>query len=1206
MPQPTAQNQQPTIEHDHDDETDDDRDEAEAEAIADALLGRKTQTRLSIGNHIHSSSPSRLSCLEEGQVHEEDDGHQLQSRSIPENSSTGPHPPPSSLLDRLGPPSQSASLTSSSSPQDDRARKTHVQIPEEPKPLSRNSRAAHRQQQQAHSPKRPHHSRSRSPNRQPPLSATEQRRASLSSRITLSNRHHSCSPIALQFDVQSRCQQIARRFSSPSNSTPTTRKDAREQREGAPAPSAPRNESNNHQHRPHHHHSSSSQSHHQHNNNNNNNNNINNNNPGPSSNSKASNSNAIALPTNKSPTLKNPALRVSVLIENLPSFTVLTPRRLYDHLAHLVPPKHRQEATLPYGLKLYRYARSDCVCAELRFHALVAARNFAHKASRAWPSIWYTASKAPPDTRKKFMEFTVLEGDKPVTWPSRFETYYPKLKSDLYRPNTRAVEEEPSTVETETSPSAPQARQAPIPEFGRRRPASTNPSTAPVASKFPKPTNASASKAGSSDRPKGRPAEEEHVAPVKKKARPPALQAPSIEESHELIKNEISILLSQSSSSKPPKDTKLTPSNEPPKDSKPPMTKISTKDANPPPTNQPANGQLFKTCDDSPAGSVPVSTQSDEHQPPFTSVINVPIAPPASGLKIPGLNGRAGQQENPSPALTLQSGSSKSPESADTKFPNPLFTMESIPKDSKDQMNGVLLSKMLPSITLSVLQSHFLIPNRPRDFRIFEPIQISYGPFFSPHPVDQMISSSSSSSSSNNHNPFNHQLEIGCLISFSDPNTAAHFCRVLELNSPFHPLQVRVVDPAHIQFLPSASTISNPPKQQQGYMDPSGTFYGSTSGFYGNGGYLDVQNQYNWSTVPREMIQSGSPLGIGPTSQLAESRPSSLPIHPHQHAEMVYNNSPYGYLNDYNNHLLGHHMSPHPTPSPLSFGPSLSYNNHSPFSITNHPPAVSDPSQDLSSLLSSSSSTSQNFVNHQLPPIPPPQSQATNNLHPPSSRISQDFSHHPLPPLPLFTPQRSPPPPTLPPPTTTTTTTTTATAATTTTATASTSNSSHDIQLSNAQQPPSASTSVDSLEILTFLPNPSSFDHTNFNSNSNSNSVNSGSNSNSNPYFYSNSMANSQSISHSNFNPNPNPDSNSSSNLNTDSHSNSNSNPDLNPNDHANSNPITSTISATTLPSSTSGPASASDPSSTSDPNSQLQRLERLKKILQARKTGAH
>ncbi|KNE99059.1 hypothetical protein PSTG_07710 [Puccinia striiformis f. sp. tritici PST-78] len=85
----------------------------------------------------------------------------------------------------------------------------------------------------------------------------------------------------------------------------------------------------------------------------------------------------------------------------------------------------------------------------------------------------------------------------------------------------------------------------------------------------------------------------------------------------------------------------------------------------------------------------------------------------------------------------------------------------------KDRMNGIPSTKMLPSINLSVLQSHFMMPNRPRDFRIF------------------------------------------------DPYIAFNFERVLNLNSPFLPVQTRLVDPAQIQFLPSATTINNPPKQQQ-------------------------------------------------------------------------------------------------------------------------------------------------------------------------------------------------------------------------------------------------------------------------------------------------------------------------------------------------------------------------------------------------------
>jgi hypothetical protein len=167
--------------------------------------------------------------------------------------------------------------------------------------------------------------------------------------------------------------------------------------------------------------------------------------------------------------------------------------------------------------------------------------------------------------------------------------------------------------------------------------------------------------------------------------------------------------------------------------------------------------------------------------------------------KIPGI------AENASPVLTLHSASSKSPpECQDPEFPNALFTMESMQEEERySRMKSVLLSKMQPSINLSVLQSHFLIPNRPRDFRIFEPRQISYGPFFLT-PPDQILrnpSSSFSSSSEPYHYPLD-QLEIGCLISFSDANTAAHFCRVLQHNSPFDPLQVRLVDPAVRYFPP--------------------------------------------------------------------------------------------------------------------------------------------------------------------------------------------------------------------------------------------------------------------------------------------------------------------------------------------------------------------------------------------------------------------
>jgi hypothetical protein len=34
-----------------------------------------------------------------------------------------------------------------------------------------------------------------------------------------------------------------------------------------------------------------------------------------------------------------------------------------------------------------------------------------------WPSIWYTYTKVPPESRKKSMEFTLLDPDKPIVWP---------------------------------------------------------------------------------------------------------------------------------------------------------------------------------------------------------------------------------------------------------------------------------------------------------------------------------------------------------------------------------------------------------------------------------------------------------------------------------------------------------------------------------------------------------------------------------------------------------------------------------------------------------------------------------------------------------------------------------------------------------------------------------------------------------------------
>ncbi|KAI7949550.1 hypothetical protein MJO28_008371 [Puccinia striiformis f. sp. tritici] len=966
------------IEEDEADESEDD-----AEAIADILLGR-TRT---------DQSPSRASCLEEGQLAEDHDHHHQK-------------PPSSSLLDRLGPPS----LTSSDSNRADRRTQKQDDIPI------------------PHSPKRTRRSsRSRSP--PPPAAApaapanrnTDQRRASLSSRITLSNRHQSCSPIAPTFDVKSRCLQIDRRFSSPSTSITTARRDSRIDSHS----SSSSHRTSHHHHSHSHSHSHSHHSHHP-----------------PTSHPKASNSNTIVLGTNnRSPTLKNSEpTRVSILIENLPPYSVLTPRRLYEHLINLISPNLRSEASLPYGLKLYRYARSDCLCAELKFEALSHAKNFVSKTNRLWPSIWYHSSKLPTEScRKKYMEFTLLDDEKPASWPSRYETYYPKVKSDLLdRSLTRAMEEDDiMIVEKETSPSSSsQTRQPPIPEFGRRKPSLIN---SPIAStsKSTKASNTLPVKSNQSEqhRSKIRATEDENSPPKKRPRTPALIQVPSIEETHEIIKNEISLLLSQSASnSHRTKDSSFSSSSSSPpissiKDSSKdkPLSPINTHDTKIPQTN---------------------STALSQQQRPANSLNLIVSGRGSSGSsKIPGLNGIPGlnngipgltNNRNGIPGLVNENRStttnSKSPTHLDTKFPNHSDNMNDQQQHSsnynnedkeKDRMNGILLTKMLPSINLSVLQSHFMMPNRPRDFRIFDPVSISYGPFFHLNNNDAQV------------------IEIGCLILFHHQYVAYNFERVLNLNSPFLPVQTRLVDPAQIQFLPSATTINNPPKQQQqqqqqqqAYLDSTSIgFFGTGNPFYSNNnnnnnnnnGYMDVQNQYNWTTMQREMMNqsASSPLGIGPMSQLTLEQQQQQQQQPtqrttnqtmpyqQQQLEMMY--SPYSYMNDYSTNMLGHHLPTHShtstSNSPLSYTPSTnSYNQFSTSCSTGSITTtnVSDPTLDLSTLLSSSSNSPSinSFSNNTLLPnllpssnhlqLPLPSSTTQQGQQQPRSTSLETISNSPI------------------------------------------------------------------------------------------------------------------------------------------------------------------------------------------------------------------
>lgn len=645
--------------------------------------------------------------------------------------------------------------------------------------------------------------------------------------------------------------------------------------------------------------------------------------------------------------------KVSILIQNLPPYSALTPKQLYEHLTNLALAINQQSNNntdlnkKPYALNLYRYTRSDCVCAELKFNNLTTARHFLNHANPIWPHIWYTYSKISPpiDSQKKFMQFSLLDHDKPISWPSRCESYYPKFKPDSYHHLTRHVQREEQLPET----SHPSSRPTHTAEFKRRK------STVPNLT----PTNLPVKHQADCYRPKARGAYQDNL-PPKKKARTPSLQTSSLKEeekSHEIIKNQISLLLSQSSTA-------------------------ST--SNPLPQNS-TNLPNKITSDLTQLPSDPKATHDKQPDPPTALSITTPssnlsVITGAGSSKISGLVGDG------SPPLTIHSDSSKSPpECADTRFPNPLFTMERIQKErdndstmsrmmmmERKKKKGVLLCKMLPSINLSVLQSHFLIPNRPRDFRIFEPRQISYGPFLSTNNT-----APDHQNNNNHHKNALDQLEIGCLISFSDASTAAHFSRVLHLNSPFHPLQVQLVDPADIQFLPSATTISNPPKphqqeqqqQTRHHVAAAGASYTPGSGYFPTTTttYLDGLSSEYTPWTRRHPHHETTQASTGSVALQLQSPP---PVPPHPDIPAY---SPYSYLADFS-------LLTHPT-----------NNNHGHLEGLASSPSSSFPPFLLASEvapLSSSSSSSQLFFPASLHPTPdeplranPLSSSSTNDHH---------------------------------------------------------------------------------------------------------------------------------------------------------------------------------------------------------------------------------
>lgn len=112
----------------------------------------------------------------------------------------------------------------------------------------------------------------------------------------------------------------------------------------------------------------------------------------------------------------------------------------------------------------------------------------------------------------------------------------------------------------------------------------------------------------------------------------------------------------------------------------------------------------------------------------------------------------------------------------------PFFSAKSTCSGDKpgfDHTTGVLLSELRPTTKISVLHSLFVVPTRPRHFRVFEPSQISYGIVQD----DSRISQGPEC------------RKPACLIAFEDSHTAKNFFRVVVDNAPFKPMKASRVDP---------------------------------------------------------------------------------------------------------------------------------------------------------------------------------------------------------------------------------------------------------------------------------------------------------------------------------------------------------------------------------------------------------------------------
>lgn len=1091
----------------------------EAEAIADALLGRQSHPKLLLGP---TASISRAaSCLEEGQLCEDEPEtspppppashdhpntltpvepahHHSQSRFIIDR-------PPASfnLLDRLGPPSR-ASNNLSTTRRALRLEASATRETDDPKTPSTcfGRRPADPSSSRRTPPKRARHSPSPPPRLPSSSYRPRRRRASLSSRITPGPRRDSCSPLPTRHELPPKppgttCRstsphhpihQITRSHPHPQSINHSPRSDIHHQSINDPRncpppepdhpPSQPR--------------------------------------PSPSKTNTPHSKTKPQASRSKNPPRSNPhdydqttrssvepaddsqaeAHKASVQITNLPPYSVLTPKRLYEHLVDSVP-NQRSEPLLPYQLNLYRYSRSDRVCAELKFSTLAHARNFVEWAERSWPSIWYSSTKTCSESRNKKIDLTIIHQDHPVTWPSYFELYSVKNRSDSYRPSPRDDEDEsiPSENQSVSKDPTPHPNQSQTTVKRRSNLMATTPpssqltknlrtsslktqsdcyrpskvrvtpgdrrkfgnlpverqsssrvdqlnvdkrsriilthSSAALSSNLRQEDNQVLPPKDRHDRPSNDQHEHDlssggrrdllsreehplfskdgHELPSKGRTRLPyqkpvdqpskceRLPSPGVKNalpSNEFTENERTqapprggndllftekrIAIDSSPSAAPglppqnkhglysewpndpsTQDTRALPSND--EDilssqnialSASNSTGSSTaQDANSFPTDKnkisPINrinrpsvkppSSLFAKHRSDCLEQKPSLALSRTHPAPFKPVpaqastsSNVPTVP----------SSQVTNEINPSPVTEPRAFESSNSEDADLKFLETLFSSEEMKQEARDRRNSVLLSKLKPSISFSVLQSHFLIPNRPRHFRIFEPIQISYGPFHNLI-TDRWIHSSVDRATHYGHQ--NPHLDVGCLISFTELQTASHFLKVLKENPPFEPMEPVLVDPTTIQFDASASIISNLPKQthlespDRGYLANPMLQEASLS---------DVQNQFlPWSALPPEDA-TPSPIDISRIIQIAEQGQQStagLTIQPEMSYSM-YRFPPY--LHEFHqpppllSSMTGpHHYHPLPATNPsmpMHYPPSALYDPSSHFNSTNH------------------------------------------------------------------------------------------------------------------------------------------------------------------------------------------------------------------------------------------------------------------------------